>query len=893
MISGGVSYDGDPAKAKAALVEAIHCANIVRGMKSRMGLRALTKQFDLQGGGVVWITDNEFNHHIYIDVRDERERRAAEEAEDKTLYSINPAVLFVSANSPDGILPASPPDPATPNLRNNVKSGSLWKNPPFATGKELKFAHGKYRLYDSTEYAGAFPGVVDWSDRRPTATADFPGIVLSWWGAGGLGRYTVQSYIEWRAGSPANLLNASFGQEGASGASSIVWANGVPIADVGLSVIFACLTKELVGGVKKSFMWVAGSGNFNAIELKKFKAPARIRANTPMLTPADVVESKQIEFTSPAGDPPPVGTYANTFVQSSTAKPNSSGTKFIVSIGELYTNIPNGLNGTFADTCVKVVEVTIADGTKTVLKAFPLQRPFMKDGAYVPVTSTRPAYTEPAPASYYARQDYQPGDQVPTTHSTLVVSNGSSSVSVSGRIAEHPLFTWTDEEYFLYAVDYEQNTPVFLYGDLKTNRSYSHKVELGSSSTATASGGGFKTIDYYYVGPLTGSFYYTYSNWNMTTNRTATVTWTDERQSDRTSTFLLRLNKGGVETTLFTDVVSSVDQRSLPGTHTSTATSSFLITGSDFSASVQDQSSDSWTYNTTINGQITNTQRFPQYTLSATDLRVGLVSLDIILEEQLNSGTDVYSGQHTQSEQRISYNYVPGTPLTTFNASSTRTVSGGGSTTYSFQRFSTNSDLAAATRTVRSDLGGAPSITNWSVSSYVPNTTPELRKIVVPWDIKIYPLFYQNSANYVFVDPVYASVLNGISSPPPPSNFPQLVISKTGYNVYADDTTVYLDAAFPGAATSSFDNKLGFAWALTPKAGDLVDQYDIVPGDVTLTSRLFTAAGPYVSIDLTNSAYHPNGLTGELKGATQFLFLGPIEDDNGSLLSPPTTLKKD
>lgn len=68
MFNGGVSFEGDEALARAALPEALRLANVVRSLKTSLGLDRLEKTYDIENNGTVRVVDLEHVRHLYITV---------------------------------------------------------------------------------------------------------------------------------------------------------------------------------------------------------------------------------------------------------------------------------------------------------------------------------------------------------------------------------------------------------------------------------------------------------------------------------------------------------------------------------------------------------------------------------------------------------------------------------------------------------------------------------------------------------------------------------------------------------------------------------------------------------------------------------------------------------
>lgn len=918
MISGGVSFDGDPAKARAALVEALHCAHIVRATKSRLGLRALSKQFDLAGGGVVWITDNEFVHHIYIDVRDEPVRPVTTEELPARYYSINPAVLFASADFPNGAKPeipatlTTPKEPAVAANYDDTPSGSLWKNPPFASGKDLKFKHGKFKLSDAADPGNAFPGILDWSDRRPREEAEHYGIVLSWWPAPydrGV-RYAIPSYYyaTWEDPSPTRLQDLYYGQpfldQLGESTLGLIWANGVPVVQTGfLELHAAFLRKELTpNGEEKSFLWaVQYDSVLQAFRMRKFEMPTTIRKGLPILGPEDYAASKIVYVPgAPVGELPALGQYTSSSFNRGFLTANSSGSKLLTSLTEYYANVPYPYprSGTFAFTILKIVEIDIADDSVTCVKKF-------SDPLFPQTDVGNITLTEPENIRNLIGQvtQYTNPDPVPEYVSWTPYVNVMTAPSASWNFTQNINQTYEviDTKQQLIALDYVVDTPTYVYSSVTTTETATFSAVYNNTSTASGTASGSQ--DYVWAGSLPAS-YTTYNNWNSAGNIVSAFTSTVTQSGSLAKNIVVKLAVGGSETTLFDSVISEPRYYQTIGTYSYSQNYTNALNGNGGVGFPPQTYAASGGATVTYDEATTRNYGFLYVDVfaSTSDLRVGLATVDIYVENSRVAGNDVVDIDYTATSSTnttITNGVNAGTSSSSKNLTETRTYSGSTNSVL-HERVSTNAALTIPQRTLQTATYDSQTNTDTWQDANVPSGNESF--ILQPsFRYFTYNAYGSNySPKWVTAEHrrnlIYSS--NYVITPSFSVN-PAVNITARGVFPGSGTAQEFSDCFTPSGATSSFDGKLVFAWAITRTPYDLSqDVYDLTPDNTQLVSKLFLVSDPSISVDLTNPDFHPAGFTGpglteKLRGAVQFLLLGPIEDPGGSLPTKPTTLSSE
>lgn len=886
MFSGGVSYDGDPAKAVAALDEAVHCANIVRAQKAQLGLPALSKQFDLKGGGVVWITDNEYVQHIYIDVRSETTSSATSEEESKNQpgFDIYPVALFTSSDARLGAQPAAPDTaPPTPlslptSLSSADKSVSVWDNPPrsSSSGYAFAFKHGAYAI-------NQFPGNADWSDRRPQAEADFYGIVLTWWSTND-SRYG-RSSIKYNFGQTGS--EADYGLRVNPVPSTMIWANGVPLIDPGYTVQCCALCRTVdaqSNPITLLRVFIAASG-----------AVISFRVSVDGLKVGDEPQAAVEESFVLLQQPLVAGANSgSTQYQFFGSHMNSSGTKLLAS--RSWGRTLSAAGGSYFGNGTELLEYDLSTGAFTSLFLYP---PLVAVSGSITQTTVNSGATPGAPPSV----EQQPFTSGPSSGVTLSSSNPSRIASQT--ITSTNTNYYADTHFRLFCFDYQANTPVWVYATCVQNHPQTDDRSESISLNETNSVSGTVTT-------------FPPENYSASVSVNATSQWNYSgsfvKQGSYTTTISVYHSQTGLvsqqtfaDTWTQTQTVSALRSFSAtPGTASWASgaptgnVAIYLSNGSGFSLT-SGKTGGSVTYvsaaTQTVVEQLVNSftsnfaQRYFRYAwLGATDLRVDFYDLNFFFERYSDAANSTATDNLNLVTNRLFSNPGASYPFSTrYTYTKTRAWSGGDYSVNTYQQniCRYNSLLGWSTRTIYSYITQqtfAPTNQSGTDSISAPSgvTLPSSSTMLSPTA----PYSSIPASSTPFSSTSYAPEQVRSIFHPLLSNFS--TSSFDGKLVFSVDTR---STAMPGTPTTLGGSPTERNWWFMSWSAGFSSLQDRNGDDILeIESKVFVRSSPILTADLTLPMFRPVGLPSPLAGVTRILFLGPVEDDNGRYSTKPDGL---
>lgn len=927
MFNGGVSFKGDPAKAAAALDEALQCANIVRILKAQSGLPAFTKQFDIKGGGVVTVSDLEYVKHIYIDVSIPGvETTTTSVREEPTKgYDIVPVALFASTDQPLGIYQAPPPPPPPPSPAppppetpsspsSTVKSLSSWSNPPYAPVPpatppappyDLAFAQG----------ASSMIGNLDWSDRRPGG--EFYGIVLTWWSTTRDSRYGSSELFMTFANEP----QAYYGlYPFPDAAPTTIWANGVPLIDPGAPTECCALRSETQNdGSKKTFLVAVTPGGVVAkyelaIDVKNLEKP-KTADPLPISNPVDFkyLQSSKASVVAATGLVIP----GSVSLELNCSHINSSGTKMMaiiygdneVTYSEFFsTEQPFKL----------VVEYNLIDQATTV--PYTVIRNFQESKTTRSGTSTYTSSISGYTAT--ARPSVEFSQAVSGNALVRTLSPVNSPRNLTQSYTSSDQFEYDDRTEQIVALDYKGDTPVLLWID---SGEYVNETTTASSSVQVQ-----ETVDY------TASFFTTFTDPNtggvsasggsfarmerqVVKTRTSATTWKlrlmhsvygEISVLERPMPNTLNVNlteiseittTGGVLTTplQFGQQNLGISYTAPIGSFGTGSYAGFFDTSAG--SSRQAYNDMSRVHTKTLNGpeqEDTLYYYFEGMRAVACDLRADLYVLDI----------SIYSDRVVRNNTRNNTYSAVGARVPTGNTT-TQTINESTSartTQYYWYLYTVRYDsVAAASAPVGAAEAGWSFRTEWSFQETAQSPATSISGVVSPSMPSGVPTQGNWLSPYSY-DALSLSLTwtTGAVTVAPTS------VSNTNDNEVFVETTYGRPgvASFFGHASSSFDGKLAFysIVRMTPETAPLAaDYYDVryfineVPtADLVENESALVVLSNKTKFDLTSPDYLPKDpktgaqlLTGSLKGAVRFFLLGPLRNDkDGKYFTKPDGL---
>ena len=430
-----------------------------------------------------------------------------------------------------------------PSLNSSVKSGSEYTNPPYNSSQPYQFTNGSIPINE-------FPGNLDWSDRRSIGSADFYGIVITWW-SNRDNRYATSYGTMNFSGAPSGSVTSNnFGLKN-SAWNSVIYANGVPIADIGLSGIHcAGLNKELQpDSTYKTILWVV-------YQTSAYKFEVSVDPLTPGSTPPSISPLQVV----PLSNSLPVPGATSVYLDLSSSHINSSGTKVITL--QYYYDFANNYGKN-----VRILEHDLATGSFTVLQSVPSSP--IPTPTYQFATKTRTGVTLLPYPEYSITQVESDTRPINILTRTGVITNPNRSGTQTITYTANP-DTFVESYVSVLATDYKGDTPVWLI----STSTIEHE-DLGYQKTVTADFDANNSMDYSIV--LNANYDTNPSILYITTpptyvlagNATQTVTVSESRSVNRTSTISIEHNIDGIlATQTFTGTSSLVTNFNVVETQT-------------------------------------------------------------------------------------------------------------------------------------------------------------------------------------------------------------------------------------------------------------------------------------------------------------------------------------